>query len=486
MFWEKPRTAYASQSIIDSEDPSLVYWPSLNEWGKWDSDTAYGGSVRITTYPGATVSYTFYGTSVTYLYTMAFNRGAVKIYIDGEDADTIVDRLNGHINDVTNDQTRIPRRQTAKTFSGLSNTYHTITIEANPGEDGNRIYTDLDAFIINPNKATTGTYDDTTIYAMVFNQNNWYTWNCGDCYNGSYKYTYKEGNGIRFTFEGDSITWYYSMAANRGKAGVTIDGENKNFYYGYFDLYNPFTIRNQYKTFTGLGGGTHTITIYNIHQKNPASSDYLIDFDKLVVGSSISYQRTKASNYVDARAHEPNCSYYFPTRGGCKIIDNDCINYASQSMHESGFPYVPPSPPFNDWSTNWYYDSSIQDSSTTWRYIPSFMQYQAGRTTEFTRTNSIPVLRRGDLVPLDLWLTNGMPGQDGIEDHIRVIVGAGLSSPFHQDYNCDNCIPMPPDLVFDPQFGLLIDQHTTDRWQVPWDYNVPDAAKLDFIHIIKN
>ena len=479
LFWKQTKPVSATQTIVDSENPDLIWWPSISDWGIWNSDTAYGGSVRFTTYPGATVSYTFYGTSITYLYTMAFNRGAVKVYIDGEDPITTVDKLNGHVDDRNDDQVRIPRRQTAKTYSGLSPGYHTITIEANPGEDGNRIYTDLDAFIINPDAASADTYDDTTSFATVFKQSNWYTWNCVDCYNGSYKYTTTEGAGVRFTFIGNSITWYFTKANNRGMAGVTIDGENKNYYYGYFDLYSPLTIRNQAQTFNGLGGGVHTITIYNIHQKNPLSIGYLIDIDKFIVGASISYIRTKASNYADARAHDydfMNCPYYFGGYG-CSIDGYDCMNFSSQTMHVGGFPYNP-SPPGHNWITEWYYDASIDDSSLTWKNVPDFMTYQSGRSNDFLRTTSLTTLRRGDLVPLDLLDQWGYPGHDNVADHMRVIVGAGLSIPFGEDY-------VDPNTIYNPIFEMLIDQHFIDRWQVPYNYNTGPGDVLDFIHIIK-
>lgn len=261
--WRPSQPVFAAQTIIDSESPSLLYSPS-NAWFTYYSDTAYGGSVRYTTTAGATVSYSFTGTSITFLYSMAFNRGAIEVDID----EVIVDRLNGHIEDWShNPYARVHRRQTAKTYSGLSYGQHIITIRAIPGDDNSRIFTDVDAFIINPDKASSGTYDDTHSYVTVFSGANWHTWYCSDCYNGSYKYTSDAGVGVRFTFEGDTITWYYTKAYNRGLAGVTIDGENKNWNYGYLDLYSPTTLRNQFRTFTGLGGGTHTIAIYNVHQK---------------------------------------------------------------------------------------------------------------------------------------------------------------------------------------------------------------------------
>ncbi|MBU0511021.1 MAG: amidase domain-containing protein [Chloroflexi bacterium] len=469
----------AAQTIVDSTSSSLV-WSS--NWYTYPSDTAYNGSFRYTSAAGATVSLTFTGSSITYVYTMSFNRGAAEVYIDG----VIIDRLNGLADDFQeNLWTRIPRRQTVKTYSGLGSGQHTITIKAAPGEDGTRIYTELDAFIINPAQAVSGvTYDDTTSYATVFNQAHWHTWHCSECYNGSFQYTDVGGAGVRLTFTGDSITWYFTKSPNRGKAMVTIDGENKNWYYGYFDMYNPTIQRNQHRTFGGLGGGTHTIVIYNVHQKNPASSNYFIDIDRLVIGSTNTYQRTTAANYADARVHAYNCYYYFSGHG-CYISANDCMNFSSQAMHAAGFPYVPANPPWYNWPEQWWYNATTDTSSDTWDYVPTFITYQAGRPAEFTTTTVLTNLRRGDLIPLDVWdEEDNELGHDDVADHMRIVVGAGMSSPFNADYTGENA----PNLVFYPEFNLLIDQHSYDRWQVPWDYKTVPADFLDFkyIKIIKH
>lgn len=157
------------------------------------------------------------------------------------------------------------------------------------------------------------------------------------------------------------------------------------------------------------------------------------------------------------------------------------MNFSSQVMHTGGLPYVPLNPPWHDWATEWYYDNTALTSSLTWRHVPTFMGYMSDRTTEFNRTTSLSELRRGDLIPLDLMNQYGQAGHDGIADHMRIVIGAGLSSPFNEDYSDG------PNLVFNPEFDLLIDQHSIDRWQVPWDYNISDPLSiLDFIRIIKN
>lgn len=88
-------------------------------------------------------------------------------------------------------------------------------------------------------------------------------------------------------------------------------------------------------------------------------------------------------------------------------------------------------------------------------------------------------MRKGDLIPLDLMNAFGNPGHDGYADHMRVVVGYGSSSPFANDYvNGSN-------LVTNPSYTLLIDQHSTNRWHVPWDYNITLGDWLSFIHVIK-
>lgn len=104
---------------------------------------------------------------------MAFNRGAVEVYIDGVNADKITDRLNGHADDMAMypSYARLSRRQTVKTYTGLSPSEHTITLKAVRGDDGVRTYIDLDAFIINPDWAGYGAYDDTSTYITKFPEN---------------------------------------------------------------------------------------------------------------------------------------------------------------------------------------------------------------------------------------------------------------------------------------------------------------------------
>lgn len=263
---------------------------------------------------------------------------------------------------------------------------------------------------------------------------------------------------------------------------VTIDGENKNWNVGYFDLYSSTTQRMQSITFNGLGDGVHTITIINIGQHNPASSGYLVDVDKIVASEGFSsYFRTLAANYADARTHDYNCYYTFVGEG-CYIDGNDCMNLTSQVMRAGGFPYVPATPPWYNWLEQWWYDAGNDVSSDAWDYVPTFMSYMTSRVDEFVRTTHVEALRKGDIVPLDLWNEYGERGHDGVADHMRVVVGAGMSSPFNEDYSGIGV----PNLVFDPDFDILIDQHTSDRWQVPWDYATEELDRLPFIHAIKD
>jgi hypothetical protein len=81
------------------------------------------------------------------------------------------------------------------------------------------------------------------------------------------------------TFLGSQVRYYFTRTYNRGKASVTIDGVDK----GLVDLYAPSTQWQQSVNYANLGPGVHTIHIAVSGQRNPSSSGYFIDVDRLDV-----------------------------------------------------------------------------------------------------------------------------------------------------------------------------------------------------------
>lgn len=154
-----------------------------------------------------------------------------------------------------------------------------------------------------------------------------------------------------------------------------------------------------------------------------------------------SYNRNAAEAYADSwtcndctEPHNPNYRYY---------ADADCTNYASQVLHEGGYPYRG----WNiwsvyDWFHRWYGDSQ------TWYNTPKMNQYFSQYPSEFEYKGWPTQLNKGDIFLSDI------PDQQGkldyIPDHAAVIVGDS---------------------------GGLKDQHTPPRKRVAWDaFAVPGTA----------
>ena len=95
---------------------------------------------------------------------------------------------------------------------------------------------------------------------------------------GSVSYSNQPGTGFRVAFRGTAITWVYTKAANRGVAGVTIDGVHR----GEVDLYSPQTLW-QHPTRFEVPPGEHWLEVRILPGMNAASVDRFIDVDALIV-----------------------------------------------------------------------------------------------------------------------------------------------------------------------------------------------------------
>jgi hypothetical protein len=261
----------ASAGIYDDmfADGSRTYQITYGNAPSWSR-------VSGTSWPNAdsqTLSYTnaynaranikFNGSRITRRNTMTFNRGQAQIYLDG--------LLWGTMND----QTAETRWQVARTWTFPSYGTHTLEVRNVGGGGG---YIDVDSFIIDVAGIPSGTYDD---YQTPYIQHigSWIaSASFPLAYNGTIRYSNTASSSAGTTFYGDRFTYYYTAAANRGKASITIDGVD----YGYIDLYSA-TTQWQKSVSWGLAPGYHTVFIGVSGQKNPASSDTYVDVDKFVV-----------------------------------------------------------------------------------------------------------------------------------------------------------------------------------------------------------
>lgn len=129
-----------------------------------------------------------------------------------------------------------------------------------------------------PAPAPPGSYDDLDL--RIEYTGSWvHDRQFSEPFSGTVSYSAWAGDSFRFTFRGSRITWFYTAAANRGIAAVSIDGVAR----GLVDQYSPGTHWRRSVSYRVLGGGVHTLLVRVLARKNHASSGAFVDVDQLVV-----------------------------------------------------------------------------------------------------------------------------------------------------------------------------------------------------------
>ncbi|HLH38626.1 MAG TPA: hypothetical protein VKX39_05715 [Bryobacteraceae bacterium] len=95
----------------------------------------------------------------------------------------------------------------------------------------------------------------------------------------SITYSKHAGDRAQFAFNGSSIEYVYTKAANRGIAEVWIDRKLR----AQVDLYSEKTRWRQSTAIGGLEAGPHTLEVRVSGRKNAKSADYFVDLDQFVV-----------------------------------------------------------------------------------------------------------------------------------------------------------------------------------------------------------
>ena len=114
-------------------------WTHSSGWNK-----AYFGTVSYSNQSGAKVKLTFTGRYITRVYSMTYNRGSVKVYIDGA------------LKSAMSDYASSTRWQVAKTWDTGWSGQHTIEVVNDGGG-----YIDADAFVVDIGTVGDGVYDNT-------------------------------------------------------------------------------------------------------------------------------------------------------------------------------------------------------------------------------------------------------------------------------------------------------------------------------------
>ena len=122
-----------------------------------------------------------------------------------------------------------------------------------------------------------------------------YTWRAltnSSAYNGSYAVNNMAGASAAYAFSGTSVVWYTVKDPYQGVASVTIDGHSKG-------TFNDYAATAAYKvahSFTGLGSGSHTISIRVTGTKgSSAGKDVRVSIDAFK--DSGTYKGTPTMSY---------------------------------------------------------------------------------------------------------------------------------------------------------------------------------------------
>jgi hypothetical protein len=96
---------------------------------------------------------------------------------------------------------------------------------------------------------------------------------------GTLTYSDHADDLFRLTFQGGAITYVYTRALNRGIAEIRIDGKT----HSRLDQFAAETAWQTASTFENLGPGNHTFEVRVTSDKNPQSSGYHVDVDRIVI-----------------------------------------------------------------------------------------------------------------------------------------------------------------------------------------------------------
>ncbi len=161
---------------------------------------------------------------------------------------------------------------------------------------------------------------------------------------------------------------------------------------------------------------------------------------------AIAYADTWSTNHNE-QYHNTAYAYY-----GSQGQGGDCTNFVSQDMFAGGMTWYYANGDITD-PQNWYYSGYGHDASFTWSLVDSLRQHAGLHPERFQIMTGIGSLNPGDIVQLQLEQDPSLPF-----NHSRFLVGYGT----------------PPSDSGSLDRGMLVDQHTTTRYHVAWNYLTQD------------
>ncbi len=100
---------------------------------------------------------------------------------------------------------------------------------------------------------------------------------------GSYAVERSRGATATFAFSGGSVTWYTAVGPAMGRAAIAIDGVGR----GTFDQYGNRLRFDVAHRFTGLGPGSHTITVRVLGRRSANATDTQVAVDAFAAAGGV-------------------------------------------------------------------------------------------------------------------------------------------------------------------------------------------------------
>ncbi len=246
----------STATSFEQDNPAIIYS------GPWYSNTSAGhsgGSANLAMDTGARATLTFYGSAVAWVGYRDEWSGIANVYLDGQFQRTV-------------DTSASPSKfqSILYTQSGLSESSHTLSIEATGTTNSGGSWIWIDAFLVSsqnvPVPAAKTRIEQNV--PSVSSSGSWHSKSMSALSGGSAILAMDTGSRASLSFTGTGISWIGYTDAWSGIANVSIDNNSPIR----VDTYSSSDVA-QAKAFNigGLVRGNHTITIEVTGQKNRLS-----------------------------------------------------------------------------------------------------------------------------------------------------------------------------------------------------------------------
>ena len=128
-----------------------------------------------------------------------------------------------------------------------------------------------------PPMSLPGVIDDSS--AQLCWAGDWQSQRFPETSDGTITFTNQAGATVMVAFEGSGLRYVYTMAYNRGKAELIVDGGSPRV----IDLYSRDVKWQASTVVDGLAPGRHTAIVRVLGKRNPAATDSIVDVDAFVV-----------------------------------------------------------------------------------------------------------------------------------------------------------------------------------------------------------